>query len=517
LKSKSTLYCLSDIELIKRYKKSNNNKYLNEILTRHYYFSYCILYKYLKNNDLVLTNIEKLNSEIKTSIINSDISFYQSWLYKKIVEQISDININFEKNFSDINFNCDDFYLDENFINEIKDNLTQLNSEEKKCFTLFYLENKCIDEIILLSKLDKDDIINNLKNGKQKIVSSLTNFNVKHKYNYHCLTETLIKKYINKEIPDRSKNKIEKHIINCNLCNDFIEGIALMHQDNINIINDSNSNFEISFDFIDFENLKKPIIIALSLGVISYLGYSAYKFYSKEDSSNSNKTIVSDTIKKYNKRTIYEYEILYNYSDSLKLLKDPILKASETVEENIDDITTDMSIEKDTTLKESSNKKNIAKIKGNETESKLIVTPPSVNKKDNIVEVIKVTKKDTTSNKKVVKTDDANYFEKAQSEYKSKNYKNVVKLLENKANSENEKYHLGASYLFTGEPGKSIEILSGLTNSKTPRIKEASKYYLAKSYLKTGKKEEAIAILKEISDSGNIYKSKAKELLESNK
>jgi RNA polymerase sigma-70 factor (ECF subfamily) len=172
---------LSDQELISRYKKNGDIKWVGKLYDRYAHLVYGVCLKYLQNReeskDAVMQIFEKIIEELRThEVVN-----LKSWLYvvsrnfclmeirkrKKIV----DISEASEKNEDLFMESADDMHPIEERLDDIKLKkcLEELNNEQKRCIELFYYKEKCYKEISENTKYDIKKVKSYIQNGKRNL------------------------------------------------------------------------------------------------------------------------------------------------------------------------------------------------------------------------------------------------------------------------------------------------------------------------------------------------------------
>ena len=146
---------LSDRELVYRYQKSRNKRYIGELYERYGHLVYGVSLKYLKNvqeaQDNVMLVFEKLMSELE----KSDIKNFKAWIHTVTKNQclmhlrknknvrskeqsIEPIEYSLASETTDV----EQVIAKEHSLTQMEQALNQLKKEQKTCVELFYLKEK---------------------------------------------------------------------------------------------------------------------------------------------------------------------------------------------------------------------------------------------------------------------------------------------------------------------------------------------------------------------------------------
>jgi RNA polymerase sigma-70 factor (ECF subfamily) len=172
---------LSDQELISRYRKNGDIKWIGKLYDRYAHLVYGICLKYLQSReeskDAVMQIFEKIIVELRTQeVIN-----LKSWLYVvsrnfclmeiRKRKRTMDISEAFENNEHLIMESTDDLHPIEEQLEDIKlkNCLEELSNEQKQCIELFYYKEKCYKEISEITKYDIKKVKSHMQNGKRNL------------------------------------------------------------------------------------------------------------------------------------------------------------------------------------------------------------------------------------------------------------------------------------------------------------------------------------------------------------
>jgi RNA polymerase sigma-70 factor (ECF subfamily) len=177
---------LSDEDLIAQLKNGNQKPALGELYKRYAHLMFGVALKYLKNQteaeDILMNIFEKLENKIR----KNDIKHLRNWLYTitkneclmklrktKIVTSDVESALLFKPDNSQEN-------LEQYLVNEqkyiiLEQAISKLKEVQKICVELFYLKNKCYDEVALETGFDLKKVKSNIQNGKRNLKIILEN------------------------------------------------------------------------------------------------------------------------------------------------------------------------------------------------------------------------------------------------------------------------------------------------------------------------------------------------------
>lgn len=176
---------LSDNELIEHYRKTNNSKWVGELFNRYAHLVYGVCMKYLKKpvdaEDAAMKIFEKLLEDLK----HHEVQNFQSWLH--IVSKnhcLMDLRkrangsptVDFETASYQLteSSNIEEVELKEEQLNDLEKAINQLNDEQKTCIELFYLKEKCYQEVSEITGYTIKQVKSYIQNGKRNLKIILT-------------------------------------------------------------------------------------------------------------------------------------------------------------------------------------------------------------------------------------------------------------------------------------------------------------------------------------------------------
>lgn len=180
----SDIQRISDHSLVEKYKTSKDVNYVGELFKRYTSVVFAISIKYLKNKDAAGDAVIEIFEKLLTDLLRFEIENFPAWLHKvtrnhclitirtnnhqkKHLDRYGqDINSFMEKDFvlhheSEIN-------KEENLV-MLEKGIENLNHEQKKCIELFYLKEKCYNEISKETGYSLNEVKSYIQNGKRNL------------------------------------------------------------------------------------------------------------------------------------------------------------------------------------------------------------------------------------------------------------------------------------------------------------------------------------------------------------
>jgi len=192
LTDKSQISDHSDIELVNHYKQTSDKAYVGELFKRYTRFVFLVSMKYLKGEekaqDACMQIFEKLFIDLKKHKVQN----FKSWLYS-VTKNHCLIQIRSEKHRaayeSDLKKDHNNYmesgnylYLDnendkEKGLSDLEDAILLLSEEQRICIELFYLKEKCYEEVAEITGFNFKQVKSYIQNGKRNLKKILTEEN----------------------------------------------------------------------------------------------------------------------------------------------------------------------------------------------------------------------------------------------------------------------------------------------------------------------------------------------------
>lgn len=170
---------LGDHELVQLFKESGDLNILGELYRRYMTLVYGVCLKYLKDREESRDAVMQIFEKLTTSLREHEVTYFKSWLYVTSRNHcLMHLRARKGKNFEEISERLMEsdaaVHLEEE--PEMESNLSklehcigQLAAEQKRCVTLFYIQEKCYKEIVDITGFDDNKVKSYIQNGKRNL------------------------------------------------------------------------------------------------------------------------------------------------------------------------------------------------------------------------------------------------------------------------------------------------------------------------------------------------------------
>lgn len=170
---------LSDAELIAGYRQQQQQETLAQLYLRYHDLVYGTCVKYLGDQDAAKDAVMNIYQELLEKMKNHTIENFKSWLYvvtknhclmqlrknKKSATADLDSEIVQSEDFSHL----EGVFEKERQLDKLEGCLQKLQEEQRQTVKLFYLENKCYNEISSILGFDWNKVRSLVQNGKRNL------------------------------------------------------------------------------------------------------------------------------------------------------------------------------------------------------------------------------------------------------------------------------------------------------------------------------------------------------------
>jgi RNA polymerase sigma factor (sigma-70 family) len=167
---------LTDQEILKHFYADHNNEWLGSLLERYTMLLYGVSMKYLKNPEEARDAVQQIFLKAITELHKYEVSYFSSWLYMIaknhclmiLRNQRRDIPVDmvsepvFETNEPDLLKN-------ESLLKDLEEALQHLNTEQKTCIRMFYLDKKSYQAISSETGFNLLQVKSYIQNGKRNL------------------------------------------------------------------------------------------------------------------------------------------------------------------------------------------------------------------------------------------------------------------------------------------------------------------------------------------------------------
>ncbi|HEU4472483.1 MAG TPA: sigma-70 family RNA polymerase sigma factor [Flavisolibacter sp.] len=169
----------SDEELVNRYKKTKDMKLVGELYQRYMDLIYGVCLKYLKQPENAQDSVILIFEELTTKLLKHEVENFRGWLYT-LAKNHCLMRLRSEKKAVTVNFDVELVQSEENVhLNGELDKeenfrkldycLGQLQAEQKTVVELFYLQEKCYNEIAALTGMEWNRVRSHIQNGRRNL------------------------------------------------------------------------------------------------------------------------------------------------------------------------------------------------------------------------------------------------------------------------------------------------------------------------------------------------------------
>ena len=180
---------LSDLNIISRYKKLGDAEVLTPLFDRYIHLVFGVCLKYLNNKEEAKDAAMEIMESLIGKLLKHNITNFPSWLHTvsknyclmRIRNRKGDLFIEIDERKSEqISVESDEELHqkieEEAQLNEMGKAIVSLNTDQKQCIQLFFLEKKSYDEIAIETGYSVNKVKSHIQNGKR----NLRNFLIKN-------------------------------------------------------------------------------------------------------------------------------------------------------------------------------------------------------------------------------------------------------------------------------------------------------------------------------------------------
>lgn len=172
---------MEDHLLIEKYKQTEDIAYLGVLYERYMHLVYGVCLKYLKDREESQDATMQLFEKLVEALKKHEVQNFKSWLHVMAKNHCL-MHLRSQKNkrseeFSDtvmendyvLHHNSDDSKDLEEDIVKLEQCIDQLQSEQKTCISLFYLQKKSYKEIEQITSCELKKVKSHIQNGKRNL------------------------------------------------------------------------------------------------------------------------------------------------------------------------------------------------------------------------------------------------------------------------------------------------------------------------------------------------------------
>ena len=185
---KHKIQALPDDALIKSFCNSNENFYLEELFGRYIRFVFLICIKYLKNEDDAKDAAMQVFEKVANDLKRFEVQNFKSWLHVATKNhclmqlrsarknQMVDIDNQkyFESGMENGSFMHHEYDNEKELkLEQLEKAVSMLDSDQKQCVELFYLQEKSYKEVVDITGFTMNQVKSHIQNGKRNLKNIL--------------------------------------------------------------------------------------------------------------------------------------------------------------------------------------------------------------------------------------------------------------------------------------------------------------------------------------------------------
>lgn len=170
---------LTDKELVDLYKKSTGLEALGELYQRYMDLVYGVCLKYFKDSEKAKDAVMQIFEELVVKVKKHEIENFKSWLYQ-VAKNYCLMQLRSPRHLKTVEINPAIMQNEENVhlngVMEKEENLSKmercletLQEEQKNVIQLFYLQQKCYNEIVEATGHEWNHVRSLIQNGRRNL------------------------------------------------------------------------------------------------------------------------------------------------------------------------------------------------------------------------------------------------------------------------------------------------------------------------------------------------------------
>ncbi|HLK28833.1 MAG TPA: sigma-70 family RNA polymerase sigma factor [Puia sp.] len=169
---------ITDKELLENFYDSHDNKWLGILLQRYTLLLLGVCMKYMKNEEEAKDCVQQVFLKAITELEKYKVEYFKSWIYmvarnhclmrlRHLGRKTVDIDEKTMLPEEEIKINA---HLEkEKLLQAMSASMDELNTEQKQCLTLFYLEKKSYQEVVEKTGFSIMQVKSYIQNGKRNL------------------------------------------------------------------------------------------------------------------------------------------------------------------------------------------------------------------------------------------------------------------------------------------------------------------------------------------------------------
>lgn len=170
----------SDGELIARYKRKKDRRYVGVLFERYSHLVFGLCLKYLKNEEQSKDAVLQIFETLMQSLLEHDVQYFKSWLFSvsrnhcllqlrsSASKQAKQEQIQEHVQFMSVDRSAE-VQEREVRLNELEGAMEKLRPEQRECIQLFYLNGSSYQDVAESTGYSLKEVKSYLQNGKRNL------------------------------------------------------------------------------------------------------------------------------------------------------------------------------------------------------------------------------------------------------------------------------------------------------------------------------------------------------------
>ena len=170
----------TDKELVAAFKQSGDNNYLSTLYQRYMDLVFGVCLKYFKDAEKSKDAVMEIYLDLNTKLQQHEVDNFKGWLHvlarNYCLMQLrsprnmktTEFNADFMQSVENTHLNSEVLEKESNFV-KLEQCLDTLEEEQKQTVQLFYLKNKCYNEIAEITGYDWNKVRSYIQNGRRNL------------------------------------------------------------------------------------------------------------------------------------------------------------------------------------------------------------------------------------------------------------------------------------------------------------------------------------------------------------
>ncbi|MEP6467894.1 MAG: sigma-70 family RNA polymerase sigma factor [Parafilimonas sp.] len=170
---------LNDEELLSSFKKNSDQEMLAQLYLRYTDLVYGVCVKYLKDAEAAKDAVMNIYQELLTKLQTNEVANFKSWLYV-VAKNHCLMQLRKEKRMVTVEFtpavmqsenfeHLDNVLEKEQELKKLEFCIEHLPDEQQQSIRLFYLDNKCYNEITAQTGYEWNKVRSLIQNGRRNL------------------------------------------------------------------------------------------------------------------------------------------------------------------------------------------------------------------------------------------------------------------------------------------------------------------------------------------------------------